>query len=239
MRNATFAENPAAPPKGSAAVPQSVAAAATSIVLRPRQRLALGGEEEIVYVVQSGVLLLESQPRLAVRQIVDLYYPGDIVRSRSLPPLPALALVAGGRAEVARLSGRKLQAMCAADSAVMSWADAALAGQYARRLLHVATIGALTGEERLASLLYELVMRTGERGMDKSWTFDLPLSRTDMANYLSLNADTLSRMMSRLKQAGVLATTGRGRGFTPELEALGTMSPLAEALRTSHAPPAG
>jgi len=235
MRESTLAERFSIAPSLTPRIPSEVIQSATAIALRPRQRLALGGDDEIVYVVTSGALILEALPRLAVRQVVDIFYEGDIVRARAIPSLPACALIAAGRADVARITASRLDSLANAHAFVRSWLDRMQTSQYARRLAHATTIGSLTGEERLASLLYELVLRIGEHGVDDSWTFDLPLSRTDMANYLSLNADTLSRIMSRLKHSGLLATTGRGRGYTPSLEALGRLSPIADTIRSLHA----
>ncbi len=205
-----------------------------TINLRPRQRLSLGPDSEHVYIVREGVLLLESLPQPSTRQIIDIYYPGDVVRGMHIPKVSGVNLVAARQGEVVRIGVGRLESAVADDRELRRWIDCALANQYPRRLLHLATIGSLSGEERVVSMLIELAWRVGERGYEGARTFDLPLSRTDMADYMSLNADTLSRIMSRLRQSGMLGLASRGRGYAPNFAALCAMSPLADAIKSLH-----
>ena len=216
------------------AIPPEITAAAVVIGLRPRQRLAFSRDEDLVYVVSAGVIEVDSAPRPNARQIVDLYYRGDLVRSRFASNLPGMNLIAASRAEVLRITGRKLDTLMSTYPDIARWVDNNLGRQVPRRQLHLATVGSLSGEERVASFLVELALRIGESGYDDSRTFDMPLSRTDMAHYLALNADTLSRIMSRLRHSGVLGTASRGRAYTPSLPALTALTPLADTIRSLH-----
>lgn len=215
-------------------IPAEIVASAVVISLRPRQRLAFSRDEDLVYIVSAGVLEVDSAPRPNARQIVDLYYRGDLVRSRYASNLPGMNLIAASRAEVLRISGRKLDTLMGTYPDIARWVDVNLARQVPRRQLHLATVGSLSGEERVASFLVELALRIGESGYENSRTFDMPLSRTDMAHYLALNADTLSRIMSRLRQSGVLGTASRGRAYTPSLAALTALTPLADTIKCLH-----
>lgn len=215
-------------------LPVSMVKLGVTIHLRPRQRLALGHDSGYVYVVRSGVLMLEGLPQPSSRQVLDLYYKGDVVRSGIVPAVPGVNLMSATQADVLRIANARLDALTDADPEVRRWCDCAMARQYPRRLLQVATIGTLTGEERVASMLLEFALRVGDGGNQESRTFDLPLTRTDMADYLSLNADTLSRVMSRLRQSGVLGTAGRGRAFVPSFTALCALTPLADTIRSVH-----
>lgn len=216
--------------------PASLLKQGVTISVRPRQRLALGKDAEHIYIVISGVLLLESMPHASARQILELYYPGDAVRARLIPNVTGINLVAASQGEVVRIGLSRLEKTPETDLHARHWLDCALANQYPRRLLHLATIGTLTGEERVVSMLIEIACRVGERGYEGARTFDMPLSRSDMADYLSLNADTLSRIMSRLRQSGLLGGTGRGRGYTSDFAALCALSPLADTIRALHEP---
>lgn len=205
-----------------------------TINLRPRQRLAISRDAEHIYVVTRGVLVLESLPQPTSRQILDIYYAGDVVRGGFIPDVSGVNLIAACQGEVVRIGLSRLEQTFNADPLVRNWLDCAVTNQYPRRLLHLATVGTLTGEERVVSLLIEFAYRIGERGYEGARTFDMPLSRTDMADYLSLNADTLSRIMSRLRQSGVLGLAGRGRGYAPNFAALCQLSPLAETIKSLH-----
>ena len=236
MHKQTLAERPdGVPVKDATEIPRDVVEAGVTIGLRPRQRLSMSIDEEMVYVVTAGVLLLDSLPSPSGRQIVDLFYRGDVVRPKYAPLLPGMNLIASTRAEVVRIPWRKLEALSDASPVLREWLDRQLSRQAQRRLAHIAAIGVLTGEERLATLLIELALRVGEAGFEDSRSFDMALSRTDMADYLSLNADTLSRIMSRLRQQGVVGTSGRGRAYTSNFKALCARSPVAETIKSLHA----
>lgn len=214
--------------------PPTLLSTGVTINLRARQRLALGAQCEYVYIVLAGVLFLESTPHATSRQILDLYYPGDIVRTRVLPNIPGTSLIAAVPSEVARINLARLEGVLESDPEARHWFDCAMVSQYPRRLLHIATVGNLSGEERVVSLLVELACRVGNSGYENARTFELPLSRTDMADYLSLNADTLSRIMSRLRQSGVLGMAGRSRGYAPNFADLCRLTPVADTIRALH-----
>jgi CRP/FNR family transcriptional regulator len=62
----------------------------------------------------------------------------------------------------------------------------------------------------------------------------MPLSRTDMADYLGLNADTLSRTMSRLRASGLISHPERHRAVVRDFAALAALSPAAPSLMALH-----
>ena len=207
---------------------------ATAVRARRYQQLALAaGNLETVYVVRSGLLVLQATAPGKHRQMLALHYPGDVFRPGFAPPLPGLALIAGLTSEVWRLPAGKFETLLGSDSELALHFHRQLAAQHARTLLHVATIGSLSGEERVASFLIELALHIGTRTAT-GVAFDMPLSRTDIADYLALNADTLSRIMSRLKTKGVVAQTGRCRTVVPGWDGLCALSPVAGAIMALH-----
>ena len=58
-------------------------------------------------------------------------------------------------------------------------------------------LGRKTASERVASFLRGVVDRTGGVG-------DLPMTRQDMADYLGLTIETVSRMLSQLQSTAVV-----------------------------------
>lgn len=61
-----------------------------------------------------------------------------------------------------------------------------------------------SADERLASLLYDLAIRFEARGLAAT-EFLLPMSRTDIANYLGLALETVCRLFTRLQDEGLLS----------------------------------
>jgi CRP/FNR family transcriptional regulator len=65
-----------------------------------------------------------------------------------------------------------------------------------------------SAEDRLAAFLLSLSRRFASRGFSET-DFTLSMSRHDIANYLGLAAETVSRLFSRLDDAGLLTVNGR------------------------------
>jgi CRP-like cAMP-binding protein len=203
---------------------------ATPVRARRRQRLALAnGASEAVYVVRSGVLGLEATPPDKHRHELALLYPGDIVRNASVPRLASVTLGALTPSETWRLPEAAFAQLLAGDATLAAHVQRQLAEQHARATLHATIVGTLNGEQRVASLLLELGLRFGEASPG-GVTFEMPLSRADVADYLALNADTLSRITSRLRARGLLSQAQRSRIVLPDWEGLCTLSPVAGAL---------
>ena len=57
-----------------------------------------------------------------------------------------------------------------------------------------------------------------------------PFDRKEIAFYLGLNPDTLSRIMSRFKRAGLISQPERSRALVRDLSALAARSPAARSL---------
>jgi CRP/FNR family transcriptional regulator len=84
-------------------------------------------------------------------------------------------------------------------------------------------LGRKTARERIASLLVMIIER--EHGMAKpdgtpGHSIELPLSRENIADFLGMTLETVSRQLSHLKKDGVIRLEGR-RGVTvPDFDRL-------------------
>lgn len=74
-------------------------------------------------------------------------------------------------------------------------------------------LGRKTAREKIASLLSIIARRNPDAAkpgqMSKEVTFDLPLTREAMADYLGLTLETVSRQISALKKDGVIRLEGK------------------------------
>jgi len=158
-----------------------------------------------------------------------LLFPGDVFSREAAPPLEALGICAAAPTVLIQSTIAEKPWEAGAERVVGAIA-VSFARLTARVALHAMMLNELNAEERLATFLLELALRFGT-GTPKGCAFELPLSRTDMAHYLSLNPDTMSRLMSRLKTRDLIATPSRGLAVVPDLEALAKLTPFASALQ--------
>ena len=87
-------------------------------------------------------------------------------------------------------------------------------------------LGRKTAEEKVASFLYMLARRsmpTGcvHKGTSGAAAFELPLTRSDIADYLGLTIETVSRQLTRLKTSNVIRLSTNRLIMVPDLERLG------------------
>lgn len=68
---------------------------------------------------------------------------------------------------------------------------------------HLLVLGRQNAEERIAAFLADMADRQGGLPL-----VELPMSRTDIADYLGLTIETVSRVFSRLRQKGVIRLPG-------------------------------
>ncbi|WP_288426862.1 transcriptional regulator FnrN [uncultured Agrobacterium sp.] len=81
------------------------------------------------------------------------------------------------------------------------------------------TLGRKSAQEKVASFLYLIATHIDPEKDDKS-CFDLPLSRADIADFLGLTIETVSRQMTRLKKEGIIQIENNRHITVPNLDAL-------------------
>jgi CRP/FNR family transcriptional regulator, anaerobic regulatory protein len=192
--------------------------------------LSIDGRES-VFVIRSGAVILHVTLPRDLRQVVSVFHPGDVFRGAFAPPGAAAHLTAVNRGEALRFRWSVFMELAARHPAVQRYYDDRTAEQTARQVIHTAALGRFDCRQRVATFLMELALRTGTTVPNGGVVFDMPLSRTDMADYLGLNADTLSRTMSRLRASGLLSHPERQRALVRDFEALAALSPAAPSLR--------
>ena len=83
-------------------------------------------------------------------------------------------------------------------------------------------LGRKTAREKIASMLMFVVRRTRIPGQDENDNHEitLPIAREQMANYLGLTIETVSRQMTKLKTDGLIALNGKRGVVIPDVPAL-------------------
>lgn len=84
-------------------------------------------------------------------------------------------------------------------------------------------LGRKTAREKIASLLSIIARRDASvkmRAAKGTMSFDLPLTREAMADYLGLTLETVSRQISALKRDGVIELEGKRHVIIPDMDRL-------------------
>jgi CRP/FNR family transcriptional regulator len=86
-------------------------------------------------------------------------------------------------------------------------------------------LGRKTAEEKVASFIYMLARRSlqtgcAQRTPRETAAFELPLTRSDMADYLGLTIETVSRQLTKLKTRNVIRLSSSRLIMVPDLTRL-------------------
>ena len=183
-------------------------------VARNREIYAEGDSAQDWYEVLSGTVRVCKFLADGRRHIVEFYSAGD-----------AFGLDSGGErgfsaeavtdATVMRYSRaateRALEESPALDRRLRDLMLKSLAAAQGRLLL----LGRMTAPERVAAFLLDTIERN-----DGAARFDLPMSRSDIADYLGLTIETVCRILSEFKRRGVIAIPNPHRIEILDREAL-------------------
>ena len=83
------------------------------------------------------------------------------------------------------------------------------------------TLGRKTAQEKVASFLLLIATHLNPTAEETSSAqFDLPLTRYDIADFLGLTIETVSRQITKLRQHGVIVVTNNRHVEIPDLERL-------------------
>ena len=82
-------------------------------------------------------------------------------------------------------------------------------------------LGRKSAKEKVASFLFLLVTHANpERLEGEAFEIELPLKRADIADFLGLTIETVSRQITHLRKAGIVEVIDRNRMNIPDAEAL-------------------
>ena len=169
-----------------------------------------GESMEYVYDLLSGTVALARNGRDGRRQILSFLGANQFLGAASTPGYPNLATAL-----------TDVKAMCYPRSALERAlaTTPGLASEFRMvltRILesahdHVYTIGQRSATERVASFLLYLRANQArfspEGPREKSEIIDLPMTRLDIADFLGLTIETVSRAFSALKKSNVISFT--------------------------------
>ncbi|MFZ1991736.1 MAG: helix-turn-helix domain-containing protein [Alphaproteobacteria bacterium] len=158
-----------------------------------------GEPADFAYKVISGVVRTLRVLDDGRRQISGFYFPGDIFgvevgeeHANSAEAVTSTEIALVRQSALLKRTGEN----CAAAREL--WAQTS--GELKRARSHLVLLGRQTAYERVANFLLQM-----SRRQDNGESISLPMSRTDIADYLGLTIETVSRTLSQLERKGAIA----------------------------------
>lgn len=174
-----------------------------------------------VYSLTSGLLRLSKLLPDGRRQIAGFLFPGDFL-GITLEDEHAFTAEAVAPSTLCRFPRRQFDAFVADHPALERRLYAVAAHELAAARQQLVLLGRKTATERLASFLLMLAGRCHSKRDDGNIGFQM--SRADIADYLGLRVETVSREISALKAAQVIQLTGRNSYRIADRERLDRMA---------------
>jgi len=188
-----------------------------------------GDDTRYLFEVLEGVLCNYKIFADGRRQVISFAFPGELVgfghgpeyrfdcealSSARVQIIPKVGLLSAAR-ERPELGERLLEI-----------AASQVAGMQAHSML----LGRKTAAERIATFLVELAERAGKED-EAPIRLHLPMTRADIADYLGLTVETVSRNITKLKMKGIISLPSLGMVTVLDIERLRDLAESEELLQ--------
>ena len=174
-----------------------------------------GDAADYMFFVVSGVVRSCKVFESGTRNVVAFYLPGDLFGWSDLKH--SLSIEAASDTAVLFLKRNALLSLATRNSRVASYLLSATTNQLERAHEHV-ILNSKTAKCRTATFFKELWVRLGQPKY-----LDVPMSYQDIADYLGLTIETLSRSITDLERSGVISRVSGRKLLLQNRFALGRM----------------
>jgi len=162
-----------------------------------------GDPPQALYRLEKGCVRLQTSGADGGRQIMSFHFPGDVfglcVTSRQS------SAEAVTDVELTRYSLPSVLDQAAEMSALTVELLQAAEALYGDLVEHVEQLTRMPAPERVLAFFHWLVLRVHGRS---TGNLQVPMSRRDIADYLGVSQETLSRIIRRLEDNGILVAKG-------------------------------
>lgn len=167
-------------------------------------------QNEGVFCVSAGLLALRTHHPNGTSTLLKLAYPGDVIGFRSFlanarHKTEARALLPS---RVCIVAHRDADRVVRGNPSVLTRMAARCVSEIDSNHDRIISAATRSNKKRLSDLLLRLMEAHGEQVGDKIH-MQLPLSRSDLADLIGVQPETMSRLFKRLKDEGVFVVSGR------------------------------
>jgi CRP/FNR family nitrogen fixation transcriptional regulator len=167
-----------------------------------------GDEAEFFYQVVSGAIRSCKLLSDGRRQIDAFHLPGDIfgIEAGGEHRFSAEAV---GSATVIAYRRIRLATLIQDDPAFREKIMTATLSSLARAYDHMLLLGRKTAQEKMATFLLDMAQRLSKDDAN----FELPMTRSDIADHLGLTIETVSRTLTQFARSGLIRLLPAGRSI--------------------------
>lgn len=166
------------------------------------QLFAEGDAVSHLYHIETGAIALYKMLADGRRQIMGFAYPGDLI-GLGIEREHVMNAQAVKPTRLRCLPAASLRQAAAKDPVLAVKLYEALAGELAATRDLLLTTGQRSALERVAGFLLAFSRRHDRNGLDPT-RFELPMTRTDIGDFLGLTIETVSRTFTKLRLLGLL-----------------------------------
>lgn len=169
----------------------------------------VGNRLRALYIVKSGFIKVYVSTTCGEEQILGFHLPGELVGLDALGTnTHRCEAVALDTSRVCELPAAKLSEVCRLSPQIRRQLNRLMGKQLSSIQEMLLLLGKKSAEGRVAAFLLNMSERFKERGFSE-YEFHLNMSRHDIANYLGLAVETVSRVFSRFQEEELLRVRSR------------------------------
>lgn len=162
-----------------------------------------------VYAVRAGTFKAFSSTNSGEEQITGFYLPGEIFGMDGMGKNKHISsAIALETAAICEIPFERLSELSIRVPSLQRHFFQLMSQEIAQDQQLIAQLSKNTAEQRIAALLLSISARHARRKLSATH-FRLPMSRTDIGNYLGLTVETVSRTFSRFQKMELLASDNR------------------------------
>jgi CRP/FNR family transcriptional regulator len=182
----------------------------THLVVRQGETLYRAGDRfSVIYAIRSGFFQNTVDLKEGRHQIVGFRMPGDVMGLEGISASTYMSnAIALEDAEVCAFPLTRIEELSRDMRDLAHRLHQVMSREIARDQRVMTLLGSEDAEVRVAAFLADLSHRFAARG-HTALEFDLPMSREQIASYLGLTIETVSRRLTKLQADGLIAVKQR------------------------------
>jgi len=183
------------------------------VIIRPlaargRHLFTMGEEEDGVYVVRAGTLKSYIISSRGDEQVIGFHVPGEMIGLDAFENgKHVCGAVALQPCNICKIPITLLQEICQAAPEMFLEMRRLIGAEIFENHQTMLILTKHKAVARLAGFMLNWIRRCNRDRMSSD-PVELPMSRTDIANYIGLTAESLSRAFRKLQQEGIISVSG-------------------------------